>query len=144
MEHHCDAALVTCEDFRLHQRHGGSNCVAEFVRGLTTDCDLITRAGGIQDLVRPRPGYDEALLRDLEVSVNLHKVRRIILVQHEDCGAYRPFGFRSREEEVRQHREDLEAARGILETRFPGVEIVGAIARLRPGSSDQYTVEITG
>lgn len=140
MAHHCDAALVTCEDFRLHQRADGTNCVAEFVKGLKVDCDIITRAGGIQDLIRPKAGYDEALLRDLTVSVELHTVRRILLVQHQDCGAYRPLGSTSAEAEARQHIEDLRAARAILQKRFPGVEVELLVAELKPQTSDRYVI----
>lgn len=56
MSHYCKACLVTCEDFRLHQRKGGRNYIAEFIKNLGVDCDLITRGGAVQDLVRPSSG----------------------------------------------------------------------------------------
>jgi len=141
MAHHCDAALVTCEDFRLHRRHDGSHFVAEFLEQQAVDCDIITRAGGIQDLVRPTPGYAESLLRDLSVSVQLHRVRRIFLVHHQDCGAYKPLGFTSVEAETRQHIQDLHAAQTILHSRFPEVEILLFVAKLKPGNTDTYVAE---
>lgn len=141
MSHHCEAALVVCEDFRLHQRRDGRNCIADFVRRERVDCDYICRAGGIQDLVRPKPGYDEALLRDLTVSVNLHQVRRILLISHQDCGAYKPLGFASLEAETNQHKADLALARTILWDRFPGIEIQLFLATLSSGSRDDYVIE---
>ncbi|NCO79712.1 hypothetical protein CO116_01240 [Candidatus Falkowbacteria bacterium CG_4_9_14_3_um_filter_38_19] len=36
MSHHCPAAVITCEDFRLHQRLDGRNCLAEFIRDLSS------------------------------------------------------------------------------------------------------------
>jgi carbonic anhydrase len=141
MAHHCDAALVTCEDFRLHQRSDGSNCMVEFIQHQGTDCDVITRAGGIQDLVRPKPGHDESLLRDLAVSAGLHRVRRFLLVQHQDCGAYKPLGLTSPEAEIHRHTEDLQAAQSILKAGFPGIEILLFVARLKPGSAEKYIVE---
>jgi len=108
MKHTCQAALITCEDFRLHQRKDGRNYVAEFINKLGIDCDLITRAGGVQDIVRPKnTGFLGSLLRDIEVSVKLHKVNTIFLLNHEDCGAYQDINFNSRQEELKQHKKDL-------------------------------------
>ena len=83
----CNACVVTCEDFRLHGRANWANAIGEYIRSLGGQCDLITRGGAVQDLVRPKPGFDESLLRDLGVSVNLHQVKAIHLVNHEDGGA---------------------------------------------------------
>jgi len=98
------------------------------------------RAGSIQDLVRPRPGFDESLMRDLAVSVELHCVGRILLVNHQDCGAYGPLGLPTPEAEARQHEQDLLEARRILHDRFPDVEVLLFYARLEPGSNDRYVV----
>jgi len=47
----CEGVLITCEDFHLHQRPGGRNLTAELIKTLGFDCDLVTRAGAILDLV---------------------------------------------------------------------------------------------
>jgi len=140
MAHLCEAALVTCEDFRLHQRADGSNFIAETIHSLGVDCDLITRGGCIQDLVRPKEGFDNSLLRDLNVSVNLHQVKTIYLVGHEDCGAYGHFQFNSRDIELKQHYDDLFAAREILTREFPGVDIQLRFAELEPGTDDRWVI----
>lgn len=140
MSHICQACVVTCEDFRLHARRDGANVIGQYIQDLGVDCDLITRAGAVQDLVRPRPGFDSALLRDLTVSVHVHHVKTIHLVNHQDCGAYAEFSFPSRDAEIKQHRTDLTKARSVLQQRFPGVEIVLAFAELQPGSRDQFTI----
>ncbi|MBN1425380.1 hypothetical protein JXA88_12570 [Candidatus Fermentibacteria bacterium] len=140
MAHHCEAALVTCVDFRLHQRPDGRNCIAEFLRRLGLDCDVISRAGGIQDLVRPHGGSDQALVRDLEVSVDLHEAGRLLLVNHADCGAYAWMGG-SPDEERAQHIEDLRAARALLSRRFPRVQISLFFAELVPGTADEFAVQ---
>jgi len=136
----CNACVVTCEDFRLHGRANRVNTIGEYIKSLGGECDLVTRGGAIQDLVRPEPGFDESLLRDIGVSVNHHKVGTIHLVNHEDCGAYGQMAFESREAELAQHRKDLATARNILNERFPGVDIVLAFAELAPGTEDRYTV----
>ncbi len=141
MSHTCQAALVTCEDFRLHQRSDGRNYIRDFILSLGVDCDVITRGGCIQDLVRPQPGFEGALLRDLRVSVDLHQAKTVYLVAHEDCGAYRHFGFKFRTDELQQHREDLRTAKQMINDGFPEVEVVLMLAELTPASTDQYVIK---
>jgi hypothetical protein len=140
MAHSCEACVVTCEDFRLHQRADGRNAIGDYIRSLGVDCDLITRGGGIQDLVRPRLGFDDSLVRDLDVSVTLHGVKTIHLVNHEDCGAYGSHAFASRQDEMRRHRTDLELAREMIRRKFPGVDVVTAFGELQAGTTDRYVV----
>ncbi|RJO71554.1 MAG: hypothetical protein C4523_04285 [Myxococcales bacterium] len=136
----CDACLLTCEDFRLHARPDGRNIVGEFVRSLGVDCDVLTRAGAAQDLVRPRLGFDEAILRDMEVSVLWHGVKTIIILNHEDCGAYAHFGFASREIELEKHFADLAAAREVVKRCFAEVNVLLYFAELEQGTTDRYVV----
>ena len=140
MPHHCPACVVTCEDFRLHRRTEGGDCIGDFVWKLGVNSDLVTRGGAIQDLVRPKPGFDSSLLRDLNVSVELHDVKTIYLINHQDCGAYQHFAFESPQAELEQHRRDLEKARRILTDEFPGVKIVLMLAELEGGTDDRYVV----
>lgn len=141
MPHQCAACLVTCEDYRLHRRRDGRNAIGDYLARLGADCDLVTRSGAVQDLIRPMPGSDASLLRDLAVAVDLHGIRAIHLVNHEDCGGYRGMTFESREAELARHRRDLLAARDVLRRRFPGVEVTIALARLAPGGDDDFIVE---
>ena len=140
--HHCEGALITCEDFRLHQRKDGRNYVAEFVKKLGMDCDLITRGGAVQDIVRPpQQGFRESIFRDEGVSDKIHKAGTIILLNHEDCGAYASFKFASRKKELAQPHEDLHSAKKILLDKFPGKQIKLYFAELEPGSSDVFTIK---
>lgn len=139
--HHCKAVLVTCMDFRLHQRADGRNYTADFIRRLRIDCDLITRGGSIQDLVRSKEGsgFDKSLLRDSKVSAKLHQVETVYLINHEDCGAYGEMDFSSREEEIAQHEEDLKKAREIINEEFPDVKVELFFGDLKEGTSDEYS-----
>jgi hypothetical protein len=122
MAHYCEAVLITCEDFRLHQRKDGRNYIAEFIKDLDVDCDLITRGGGVQDMVRPKEqGYCDCLLRDTQVSAKLHKANIIYLVNHEDCGAYGDMNFSYGE--IEQHCKDLRKAKEIILENFPDKEV---------------------
>lgn len=142
MGHYCEAALITCEDFRLHQRRDGRNYVAEFIKKLQKDCDLITRGGGVQDIVRPKEGgYRNCLLRDTEVSAKLHDARTIYLVNHEDCGAYGSMDFSSRDEELSRHYSDLKEAKKIILENFPGKEVLLYFGELEPQTKDVFVIK---
>ena len=142
MAHHCEGAIITCEDFRLHQRKDGRNYIAEFIKNLGIDCDLITRGGGVQDLVRPKKlNFDVSVFRDAEVSDKLHAAAKIFLVAHRNCGAYSSFGFKMAEEEFAQHKKDLLAAQELLDKEFPGKEIKIYFAELREGSEDIFEIK---
>ncbi len=142
MSHHCEAALITCEDFRLHQRKDGRNYVRDFILGHKVDCDIITRGGGIQDLVRPKNGgFKECLMRDFNVSTQLHKCKQIFLINHQDCGAYSGARFSTKAEEIERHLMDLKKAKGILIEEFKGVEVITYYAFLVNGTSDHFYIE---
>lgn len=142
MLHKCECALITCEDFRLHQRKDGRNYIAEFIKKINSDCDLITRGGGIQDLIRTvNSGFPESLLRDIEVSVKLHQVSTIYLVNHEDCGAYGSIDFSTRDKEIAQHKKDLEDAKRIILEKFSVKDVKLYFAELKKGTEDIFIIK---
>ena len=142
MKHKCEATLITCMDFRLHQRKDSRNYVAEFIKNLGVDCDLITRGGGVQDIVRPKQdGFNNSVLRDIEVSVKLHDAEVIYLLNHEDCGGYSGMDFSSREEELNQHKKDLQDAKEIILQKFSSKKVKLYFAELEQGTSDVFIVK---
>lgn len=141
MLHHCEGACVTCIDYRLHPRKDGRNYVGDYIQSFCIDCDLITRAGGVQDILRPVEGSADHLLRDVHISHSLHKADIIILINHEDCGAYAAFGFRSREEEIMRHHRDIHNSLTILRLPFPSKWIIGSFAELEPGTDDIFHIK---
>jgi len=142
MSHHCKAALITCEDFRLHQRKDGRNYIAEFIKTLGCDCDLITRGGGVQDLVRPeQDGYAGSFLRDLNVSASLHQADTIYLINHENCGAYGSFNFLSRDDELEKHYDDLRKAKEIILEKVPDKNVLLFFGELEPDSGDVFVIK---
>lgn len=137
MEQQCNACLVTCADYRLHRRPDGRNLIGQFVANLDSDCDVLTRAGGVQDLVRPGAENDRSLLRDLRLAVERHGVRTIYLINHENCGAYAGTTFNSREEELAHHWKDLADASRTVQRALPHVKIVTLLAELTDSEGDQ-------
>ena len=142
MAHYCEAALITCEDFRLHQRKDGRNYIAEFIKNIGTDCDLITRAGGIQDIVRPKDkSYCDCLLRDSGVSAKLHNAKTVYIINHADCGAYGGFNFQAGEKEFARHKKDMIKAKSEILKEFPELSIKLYYGELATGSNDIFNIK---
>jgi carbonic anhydrase len=137
----CTACVVTCEDYRLHGRGRVTDVVAKIVRQVGGPCDLVTRRGAVQDLLRGEPGFAESVFRDLEVCVNLHGIHTIYLLNHAGCGAYGAFKFADREEERRQHEQDLREASAILRKRFPKILVVPMFAVFRSENCEDFLLQ---
>ena len=66
----------------------------------TGNYDRVVIAGGVLDVY--------SVLKHVELAARLHKIRRVILINHEDCGAYAEAGTL-----VRHQADLLEAAQKI-------------------------------
>jgi carbonic anhydrase len=109
-------------DFRLHDSLANFFAEQELVGA---GADIIRVAGAIKSLAQPKENRDrDFLLEMLNVSYDLHGVRQFFLINHEDCGAYGLEDVPDSEEELAIHREDLRAAKALVESRFPDVEVL--------------------
>ena len=106
--HKAKALVINCMDFRLQTG------VREFLvkeLNLLDNYDYVGIAGVAQNLVNPRaPFCKDLLLEQIELSVKLHDVDQIILINHTDCGAYGGHF----PEEKEKHSEDLKKAKEII------------------------------
>jgi len=92
----CEALVVHCMDYRL-QRY--LNDWLDKNPGIG-NYDRVAIAGGVLDIY--------SVLKHIELVARLHKIRKVILVNHEDCGGYGSTGTFER------HKSDLiEAERKI-------------------------------
>lgn len=105
MAHRCKTAVVTCMDFRFQPAiHRWAE--EKFGDG---GFDRVAYAGGVKHL--------EAILEQVKLSKSLHDIETVVLVNHEDCGAYGEAGTRDK------HEVDLKAARERVEAEIPGVTV---------------------
>ena len=127
-EHKCRACIVYCMDFRLHEP------LNNFLEDQKLDgdgADVVRVAGAIKSLSRPQNARDrEFLLEQLNVAYELHGVRQLYLINHEDCGAYGLEDVVDSPEELALHAEDLRVARALLKDRFPDTEVLTYFMRL--------------
>lgn len=118
--HHCEAAVICCMDFRFHKATTG---FIENELGIL-DYDLITEAGGIKGLAENDAGIVTEIKKHLDISTTLHHSKQIILVNHEDCGAY---GGSKRwgdlKAEKTYHNSDLAKAVKALKDMYPDNQI---------------------
>ena len=121
MAHTCSTLIITCMDFRLGEP------IYNFAKeqGISKDYDLIAMAGGIKNLVKPNNLTDvDLMFKQIDVSANLHSVKNVIIVNHEDCGAYGgKKAFENDAAEERTHMEDMEKAKQMILEKYPNLEI---------------------
>ncbi|MBM3283847.1 hypothetical protein FJY90_06415 [Candidatus Gottesmanbacteria bacterium] len=102
--HTCQAVVVSCMDFRLQEMI--SRWAVKNIKG---GFDRVAVAGGVKNL--------PFVLGQIELSVKLHQISSVYLINHEDCGAYGSKGT------FEKHREDLLVAKNALARKFPKLKI---------------------
>lgn len=130
MAHNCKNLIIHCIDFRLVSSFN------EYLerKNLVDDCDILSIAGGVKNLLSPKRESDkDFLLEQIGVSVNLHKIERIILSNHTDCGAYGGSAkFDSLEEECKFHIKEMEEVRRIILGIYPALKIDLLLGKIMP------------
>lgn len=86
--HQIEALLLNCMDFRLVDE------VTRYMksRGLTDQYDQITLAGAaIGVLTDKRSAWGETFWQHVTLARELHNIKKIIVIDHRDCGACKAF-----------------------------------------------------
>lgn len=122
------ALVICCKDYRYVQ------AIQRFVRKRGVRWyDLKATAGGLRALQDAPRIVRQWILRDVRLVYRLHGIRRIIIVQHQDCAAYGGSqAFKSFHDEQAFHRRQFQRARRLLRRTFPGVRIEGFFAHGAP------------
>lgn len=119
LSHTCDALLLMCIDWRFWP------WLLPAVKERFGTFDLVTRAGGALPLVSDNPDEREIVLSQIRIAKKLHGFRSVVIVDHEDCGAYGGSkAFASPEEEHNAHREKLSRAAGFVKEALPDLNVV--------------------
>lgn len=103
--HTCDAFVVACIDFRF-QKYIKDWLAINFQN---KTYDYVGFAGSTKNL--------ETIMGQLEISVRLHQVKEVVLVNHEECGAY---GTESTHD---RHALDLKKAKQKISTKYPNISV---------------------
>ncbi|MBU1131962.1 hypothetical protein KKC32_01760 [Patescibacteria group bacterium] len=118
-KHSCDNLVLTCMDFRF--RKDIYSWLEE--NGYAGNYDLISLAGAQKSIV------DEdtrgAVMKQVGISHDLHHAKRVILMAHQDCGAYGGSkAFDSLEQENQKYNEEMKTAEAIIKEKYPEMEVM--------------------
>ena len=113
------ATVVMCIDYRFWPH------VLPMLEKKYGDFDLIEVAGAAKGLASPKTSSERiVLLSNIKTSIMLHHTTSIILINHQDCGAYGGSkSFVSLGEEMRFHQRELGRARDYIRKHFPGHKV---------------------
>jgi len=118
MSHTCTHAIVHCMDFRLNPSI--QNYLLD--HDLVNTTDIISVAGAVKDINESENGFVEG---QIELSVRLHQISTLLLLNHTDCGAYGGSDkFETKDEEKEFHLGELRKAQAKLKTKYPNLEIL--------------------
>lgn len=117
--------LISCVDFRL--RHETERLMRTQLH-LLDDYDEVAMPGASLALTQTgHPHWKETLEDIVALVEKLHNIKRIILLDHRDCGAYKLIKgnkySKTKEIETESHKETLLEAKKILEKKFPNLKV---------------------
>jgi len=121
----CDVLVLMCIDFRF--RENVQNSLKKI--GLKS-YDLVVYPGASSSLSSEKHSAFRPLLDAINISQNLHGIKKVVIVDHEDCGVYGgSSSFESFDDEKTAHREKIALARKAIEAET-GLPVEGYLAKL--------------
>lgn len=122
--HEPEVLLLSCMDYRL------MGDVASYMsgRGLQKEYDHIVLAGGSLGANTDKfPAWGTTFWEHLSIAIDLHKIRRVILMDHRDCGAYKvilgPEHAKDPAVEKATHAEQLQKLKAKVKEKHPTLEV---------------------
>jgi carbonic anhydrase len=122
--HQTEALVLNCMDYRLIAP------VADYLdgRGLRGKYDQIVLAGGaIGVMADENSAWAETFWQHVKLARDLHGIRKIIVIDHRDCGACKAFVGKEcadeRSGETVIHQIWMEALADEIKTREPDLEV---------------------
>ena len=104
-QHVTEALIVHCIDFRF-QKYLDTWLQEHLGHG---NYDRVSLAGGVFDF--------DTISEQVRISVRLHEIDKVVLVNHEDCGAYGDKG------NFERHQNDLRVAKQTIDADSPGLKV---------------------
>jgi len=106
MENHgAQSLVVTCMDFRLQEAI--NKWIDDHLSPKTFD--RVAFAGGVKNL--------DAILTQIDIAARLHHIKKVVLINHEDCGAYGETGT------LEKHAGDLKIAKAQVNETYPNLAV---------------------
>lgn len=122
--HGTEALLLTCMDYRLIASIG------RYMegRGLKDQYDHVILAGAsLGALSAQKPDWSRAFFDHIKLAKDLHKIHRVIVIDHRDCGAYKLLVggdyTKGPEAQLAAHSAQLRALRGQIRGLHNDLEV---------------------
>ena len=135
-----EVLVVHCSD---HRFQAGLHEFLNQNLHLDENYDLLVLPGGPQclTLVEYLPKFSWASWKWFRFLVDAHDLKRLILIQHQDCGWYKdlPFHLHSSSQPRLRQEEDLRRARAALAKEHPELSV--ELYYVGWDSNDQITVD---
>ena len=122
--HNCEAVVLCCIDFRFWRE----------------TLDFVEKELGIKSFDFPKlPGSAKAIneksdlaMQCISVPCDLHHVKKVVIVNHQDCGAYGGSVKFNSDAKAEQefHEGELKKARNIIAEKYPNKEIILVYVKL--------------
>ena len=95
-----------------------------------------------------KPHWQQTFLEHVAISVALHSITKVVVMDHRDCGAYRKFGLLTKEDndtvkEKTVHFQQMKRLKTLLNKEFPDLEFCGILLPIAP-ERDKATGKLTG
>ena len=124
--HSCEAVVLSCIDFRFWKE------TAEFVE---TELGIknfdFPSLPGAAKAINDCLNDEDVAMKCIDVPCMLHHAKKIVIVNHEDCGAYGGSAkFQSAEEEQKFHESELKKAKEKISQKYPEKEYILVYAKL--------------
>jgi carbonic anhydrase len=124
--HHCEAVVLTCIDFRFWKE------TVQFVEN-----ELEIKTFDFPSLPGSAKAINESndetfVFGCISVPVELHHAKKIVIINHQDCGAYGGSAKWSGDEKAEQefHGQELKKAKEKILAKYPDKEIILIYAKL--------------
>lgn len=118
----CDILVLSCIDYRF------PHLVCDYLdaQGLIGNYDIFTLPGASLGACCPEyPHWNETFEEVVTLAKKLHSIKKIIVLNHEECGAFQNLRGvpKRKEDEVVMHRQQATIAQGWIQTHFPDLEV---------------------
>lgn len=137
---HAEALALTCMDYRL------VDDAVHFFNGLhlTNEYDQVSLAGASLAAVSSKfPSSNTAFWDHVEIAKTLHHIKKVIVLDHRDCGAFKvAFGEKfaaERAAETAQHKQVMTQMKAALKKKHPDLGAEFYLLAL-DGSVEEITV----
>ena len=118
----CDVLVLTCIDYRF------PHLVCDYLDnlGLIGNYDIFTLPGASLGACCPEyPHWNETLEEVINLALDIHSIKKIIVINHEECGAFQKLrGVPDKKiDEILMHKSQAKIAYEWLEAHFPQLDI---------------------